>query len=354
MFQLSHYIKIISSMGMLVAVASCGRSNPAIHGGNTDPVRVKVTSMASTPSTVPDAYSGTVEAGNSTILSFPVSGTISRIYVSESQHVNKGQLIASVDGASLKNAYDIAQATLHEAQDAYSRMKKLHDANALPEMQWVSVQEKLKQAEAAAAIARTGLNDADIHAPISGVVAHKLADAGQTVAPGMPVVEIMDIGTLKVKISVPEADLTSMKTGTKAIVTCGDNGSHSYNATLVEKGVAANSLSRSYDMKFRITNPDDYLLPGMICNVAIDGAVPSTDKTSVTELVLPPQSVVLDWDNCSYVWIKKNGVAQRKKIETGGLDSRGIIVTGGISASDSVIVEGQQKLSSGLKVISIN
>ncbi|MCM1518524.1 MAG: efflux RND transporter periplasmic adaptor subunit [Pseudoflavonifractor sp.] len=354
MFQLSNYVKVVLGSAVLAGLSSCGHSNPEIHGGNTDPVRVKVMSMASSPSAVADSYSGTVEAGTSTTLSFSVAGTINRINVTEGQRVAKGQLIASVDGASLKNAYDIAQATLREAQDAYSRMKKLHDANALPEMQWVSVQEKLKQAEAAAAIAKTGMNDANIYAPISGVVAHKLADAGQTVAPGIPIVEIMDLGTLKVKISVPEADLAGMKTGTKASVSAGDSGSHKYNATLVEKGVAANALSRNYDVRFRVTDPDDYLLPGMICSVAVDGVKPTSDAAPVSEMVLPPQAVVLDWDNNSYVWIKKDGVAQRKRIETGGLDSRGIIVTGGINPSDSVIVEGQQKLSSGLKVVSVN
>ena len=338
---------------MLIALSSCGHSNPEIHGGNIDPVRVKVMTAATTPSDAPmsDSYSGTVEAGNSTTLSFSVAGTIGRINVTEGQKVSKGQLIASVDGASLRNANDIAQATLREAQDAYTRMKKLHDANALPEMQWVSVQEKLKQAEAAANIARTGLDDADIHSPLAGVVAHKLADVGQTVAPGLPVVEIMDLSSLKVKISVPEADLAQMTTGSDATVVAGGK---SYSARLVEKGVAANALSRNYDVKFRITDPDDRLVPGMICSVYIDGKVRDSAGAVSEGIVLPPQAIVLDWDNNSYVWVVDNGMAKRQKVEVGGLDSRGIIVKSGISPADSVIVEGQQKLSSGLKVVSVN
>ncbi|MCM1451170.1 MAG: efflux RND transporter periplasmic adaptor subunit [Clostridium sp.] len=332
-------------------MASCGHSSPEIHGGNTDPVRVKVFSANPSASASADTYSGTIEAFSSTTVSFSVAGTISKICVEEGQRVSKGQLIASVDGASLRNAYDIALAALHEAQDAYGRMKKLHDANALPDMQWVAVQEKLKQAEAAAAIAKTGMNDADIHAPMSGVVAHKLADVGQTVAPGIPVVEIMDVSALKIKISVPEADLANLKEGMSAAITA---GGRSYAGTLAEKAVAANSLSRNYDVKFRISNPDGNLLPGMICSVEVDGASPSSGAVEDAEIVLPPQAVVLDFDNAKYVWVKKNGLAQRVKVDVGGLDSRGIIVTGGLATADSVIVEGQQKLSSGLKVVSVN
>lgn len=339
---------------ILLLVSSCGHSNPNIKGGNSNPVRVKVMSVARSSSSNgvgSDSYSGTVEAGSSSMPSFSVAGTITRIAVSEGQRINKGQLIATVDGSSLKNSYEIAQATLREAQDAYDRMKRLHDANALPDMQWVAVQERLKQAEAAASIARTGMNDANLYAPISGVVAKKMADVGQTAAPGLPIVEIMDVGSLKAKISVPESDLADLSIGANASITA---GGHTYTGKLIEKGVAANSLSRNYDVKFRITDPDSNLHPGMICSVAVDGAVPSADTAQSTEIVLPPQAVLLGWDNSSYVWVMKKGVAQRRKVDVGGLDSRGIIVTGGISPADSIIVEGQQKLSSGLEVVSVN
>lgn len=354
MLQLFINRKLIPAAALLMAMASCGHSNPEIHGGNTDPMRVKVMSATSTSTDLSDAYSGTIEAGSSTTVSFSVPGTINKIAVSEGQRVSKGQLIATVDGASLKNANEIAQATLREAQDAYNRMKKLHDANALPDMQWVSVQQKLKQAEAAAEIAQREMGDANVYAPISGVISHKFADVGQTVAPGLPIVEILDVGTLKAKISVPEADLQDMKSGAAATVAVGEGDSHIYNATLVEKGVAANTLSRNYDIKFRITNPDSYLMPGMICSVSVDGSKPSSESSVTSEIVLPPQAVVLDWNNTHYVWVKKNGLAERKRVDIGGLDSRGIIVTGGINATDSVIIEGQQKLSSGLKVESVN
>ncbi|MCM1291963.1 MAG: efflux RND transporter periplasmic adaptor subunit [Bacteroides sp.] len=351
MFQLSNFKHFIALGAVTLLLASCGKSNPDIYGGNTKPVRVKVMSATGSSANTSDAYSGTIEAGNSTTVSFSVAGTINSIAVQEGQQVAKGQLIATVDGASLKSAYSIAEATLRETQDAYNRMKKLHDANALPDMQWVSVQEKLKQAEAAASIARTGMNDATITAPISGVVAHKLADVGQTMAPGIPVVELMDVSSLKVKISVPEVDLAKLKKGDVATITVGDR---TYSGKLTDMGVAANALSRTYDVKFLINDPDGSLHPGMICSVAVDGVTPAADSTSTADVILPPTAVVLDFDNTSYVWVKKNGVARRLRVDVGGLDSRGIIITGGLQPSDSVIVEGQQKLSNGLKVEPVN
>lgn len=344
--------KCIQVAALLMLMISCGKSNPAIHGGNSAPVRVKTVTASPAAGPTSDSYSGTVEAGTATTPSFTVAGTITSIPVTEGQHVSKGQLLATIDGSSLKNSYEIALAGLREAQDAYARMKKLHDAEALPDMQWVSVQEKLKQAEAAAAIARTGMNDASLHAPISGVISRKIADVGQTAAPGIPIVEIMDMGSIKVKITVPEADLARMKSGAAATVTA---AGREYPAKLIEKGVAANALSRNYDVKFLINKPDDAILPGMVCSVVVDGVAPSvTGADSTALIVLPPQAVVLDWNNESYVWLASDGKAVRRRVTTSGLDSRGIIVTGGLAPTDSVIVEGQQKLSRGLKVVSIN
>lgn len=364
-FRLSRVHGIIPASILLLALSGCHKSNPEIHGGNSQPVRVKVLTAASiasggsTSSTnaLSDGYSGTIEAGASTTPSFSVPGTITKIAVSQGDRVAKGQLIATIDGSSLKNTYEIALATLREAQDAYSRLKKLHDANALPDMQWVAVQERLKQAEAAANIAHTGMNDANLYAPISGVVSRKIADVGQNVGPGVPVVELLDVTTLKAKINVPEADLAKLNTGAPATVTAGGK---TYAAKLTEKGVAANTLSRNYDVKFLIAGHDENLLPGMICTVNVDGAAPSVASSATgvaatpMEIVLPPQAVVLDWDNTHYVWVMRDGKARRVKVSVAGLDSRGIVVDGGLTGADSVIIEGQQKLSNGLNVVAVN
>lgn len=88
------------------------------------------------------------------MLSFSVPGTITDFYVEEGQRVAKGQVLARVRSDSYVNAGNIADAELAEARDAYARLKKLHDADALPEIKWVEVQNKLKQAENAAEMSR--------------------------------------------------------------------------------------------------------------------------------------------------------------------------------------------------------
>ena len=147
------------------------------------PVKVTVTVVKDTDALQGTEYSGTVSSSATTTVSFAVAGTITQLTAEEGQKVAKGQLLGKVREGDYQNAYNIAKAELAEAQDGYNRLKKLHDANALPEVKWVEMQQKLKQAENAAEIAERALKDADLYSPVSGTVTRKMADVGQTVIP---------------------------------------------------------------------------------------------------------------------------------------------------------------------------
>ncbi len=128
-------------------------------------------------------YVGQVEANSASSVSFPTAGTIKRIYVDEGQRVNKGQLLVEIDPMILQKALQSAEALFSQAQDAYERMKFLHDNNSLPEIQWVETQSRLSQAQSAYDIARKNLADSRLLAPISGVIGRKFAQTGETVMP---------------------------------------------------------------------------------------------------------------------------------------------------------------------------
>ena len=128
------YIPVIVLALSGVTFSSCHRSEPITEQA---PVRVGVVVPRIVSDSDARTYSGIVESDQKSAVSFSVPGTISHIYVAEGQRVAKGQLLARVESGSLVNANNIAQATLAEARDAYERLKKLHDADALPEIKWV-------------------------------------------------------------------------------------------------------------------------------------------------------------------------------------------------------------------------
>lgn len=334
----------ITTLLLAASVSSCGLKKEKIT--MSDPVKVTVEAVGGEGADLAQTYSGTIESGNGVDMSFAVGGTLKNVAVKVGQKVTKGQLLAELDATNLVHANNIAQATLSEAQDAYARLKKLHDANALPDIQWVEVQSKLKQAENAAAIAAKGVADARIYSPINGVVSEKLADGGQSVAPTIPVVRIVGLGDVKASISVPEKEVGAMKAGRKALVSVDAVEGSPFEGVLIEQGVVANPLSHTFDVKFKVVNPTGDLLPGMLCNVKLEAA-PADSSSVNSRIVIPIQAVLLSADNRNFVWLADKRKARQQFVTIGEMLPEGVEISSGLNPGDTLITQGMQKISNG-------
>ncbi len=331
----------------LVLLAACGKDSKDKEK-SISPVRVKTLTVSDTGVDLARNYSGTVEEDSGTVVSFAATGTIKTLQVSEGDRVKKGQLIGTLDDGTLRNAYQIALSTLEQAKDAYKRMKILHDANSLPDIKWVEVESKLHQAESATKIAKIALDDAKLLAPVSGVISEKIAAVGQTAAPGIPVVKIVNIQSVKVGISIPEGEISNIPEGSSATITVKTNSENTLQGTLVEKAVVANPLSRSYVAKFKVDNSDGKLLPGMICDVSLN------QNSNVNGVILPVSSVLLAADNSNFVWLDSAGVARKRIVTPSEMLPDGILISAGLKTGDKVIIAGTEKVSQNTKVESIN
>lgn len=342
-------ILMLSASILAVTAVSCHSKNKDGESPKEkDPVRVETLTVRGEGFDNATTYSGTIEEGESSSISFSTAGTIKQLKVQQGDRVAQGQVIGVLDDTSLKSAYEIANATLKQAQDAYDRMKILHDANSLPEIKWVDVQQKLVQAQNAADIARNALDDAVLRAPFSGVISQKFADLGQVVAPGLPVVKLVKINDVKAVISVPQNIVATFYNGDKAQVTVTDADNTTVTGTLTEKGVSANPLSRTYDVKFSIPNTGMQLLPGMICTVKVEGA--KEDNA----IMLPQSVVLLDEKNRNFVWLDSAGVARKRIVTVNDISNEGLEISAGLADGDKVIVKGMQKVCNGTKVESVN
>lgn len=167
--------------------------------------------------------------------------------------VRQGQLLATLDEVSMQNTYQAAKAALKQAEDAYQRMKELHEKGSLAEMKWVEVQSKLQQAQSMEAVARKNLTDCQQYAPFSGVIAEKSLEVGQNVVPGVQVLKLVSDDRLKVRISVPETEIARVARGQKAVIEAPVLNGAKAEGVVTEKGVQANPLSRSYEVNVSIS-----------------------------------------------------------------------------------------------------
>ncbi len=338
-----HSLSIAVCTAMLLC--ACGHKEKT---SEVSPIRVETSTVRKSAIEAGRTYAGVIEESSGTMLSFKIPGTIRTINVSEGQRVQKGQLIAALDESSFQSNYEIAKATLATAQDTYNRMKQLHDANSITEMKWVEVENSLQAAKSACRIAENALGDAKIYAPQSGVISQKFADVGSTAVPAAPIVKLVDISPVKATISVPESEISQFNDGSTATIYVEAADGITCTGQLSDKGVSADPLSRSYSVKFQTANPVGKLLPGMLCNVTVS----RPDNAEL--IVVPVESILLDNDNQTFVWVDNNGKAHKKVVELGNYLPGGIAVENGLADGDRLIVDGQQKVSEGMAVTSVN
>lgn len=349
--QHNHNIKMkkktaLCSLLALMVAAGCGEKK-AVQA--PAPVSVKTMVVGSGRGDGGQGYSGTIEEEDGSSLSFATMGTVESINVGEGQFVSRGQLVGVLNSTTARQAYASAVAQREQAADAQSRMKMLHDNGSLPEIKWVETQTQVKQAQAAEQIARKSLADTRLYAPYSGYVTKKLVEAGANVGPGVPVVQLVRIDRVKVKISVPEEEIARVRQGMALSVRVPALGGRVFQARVTEKNVAADALSRSYEVKALIANASHQLLPGMLAEVDVPGAEPSA-AAAAGQVLLPAGIVQLDEQNRTFVWTVAGGKARQTFITTGPGEGDKVSVVAGLHAGDRVISEGQQKVSSGMAV----
>lgn len=290
-------------------------------------------------------YVGTVEEVFSSLLSFEVSGNVNNLYVREGQKVHRGQLIASLDKTMLTNNHTAALSALEQAKDVYQRMKILYENNSLPEIKWIEVQTALQQAESVESNARKNLNDCNLYAPFPGIITERNVESGTNVLPGMTAFKLVSIDKVKIKIAVPEKEISNTRLGQTANIRIAALGNKRIKGKISEKNVIANPLSHTYEVKIELDNPDYDLMPGMVCNVNVNDANDNPEK-----IILPVNVVQVSHTGENFVWLAIHNHARRRIIETGGFSDNGVIVSEGLTIGEQVIIEGNQKVNEGMKI----
>ena len=311
------------------------------------PIRVKTEVVQTATSTNGQTYVGIVEECEATAVSFTSMGVVKRMLVNEGQAVAKGQLIAEMDDTQARNLLSGAEAQMAQANDALERYKMLHDAGSLPEVQWVDIQSKVAQAKSQLEVAKKNLADCRLVAPVSGIVGKRLVGAGETAMPSQAVVSILDISTVKVKVAIPEAEISGISTNTSSTIKVeAVNGT--FSGGKIEKGVQADALTHTYDIRINVANEGRKLLPGMVASVLFA----ATQSQHTGQLAVPVTAVQRKADGSLFVWtVSGDSTAHRTVVTTGETAGNRIIITDGISDGNRIVTEGYQKLSENTKVV---
>lgn len=295
-------------------------------------------------------YIGLLEGNKTSSLSFQVAGQLLAISVHEGQRVQKGTLLATLDGTNLQSQLNAAKATLEQAEDAYKRLKTLYDNGSLPEIKFIEVKTKVKQADAACTIAQRNLRESKLYAPFSGLIGKQAVQVGENVLPGKEIFTLIDTQKIKMRFDVPEQEINLIHVGDEGEVVVGALANQTFKAKVTERRLDANSITHNYSTYVTLIDNNSDLIPGMASEVTITEKISSDQTSSANAMILPVSSVQVTMSGEHHVWLVQDSLAVRKKVEIGELVSGGLVIKSGLSKQDLVITEGYHKISVGNKI----
>jgi len=292
-------------------------------------------------------YSGSIEPSQTIPLTFQTSGTVLKVLVNAGDAVHKGQLLATIDKADAQNMYEMSNSKYLQAKDAYNRLKEVHDNGSLPEIKWVEMESNLQQAQSMVAMAKNSLKKTALYSPDNGIIGKRniepgMASLGSSITP----LELVKIETIYVKIAVAENEISKIKKGLRASFRVSALDDKVFDGVVTNVGVVADQISRTYEVKITVKNPNLLLKPGMVCDVNL-GIAANKEILAVSY-----KAVDKDKDNNSYVYVvdPAQKIAKKRIIQVGNYLNNSLEVLGGLSIGEKVVCEGKQKLSDNCKV----
>lgn len=336
--------KLILACLVFAAVSCAEKGNRKIT--EKEPINVGTITVTPMSSQYYNVYVGEINASGSAVISTNHSGILEAINVEQGTQVKRGDVLAEVTSKNVLASYEISHAALRQAEDGYERVKKVHQSGTVADVKMVEIETQLAKAMAAAKSSEESLEECRIKAPFNGTVSEVLVEQGIQINPGTPILKLVDLTTIEISIPVPEGEIGRIKIGQKALIDVPALNKTGIEAHVALKGVTAASPSHTYKCTLVPEKNQTDLYPGMVCKVRL------SEVSDSMRIRIPASAVEMD-SNGRFVWTVNDGIVGKKYVTVDGYQEQGVIISSGLEPGDKVIVKGAAKVSTGMKVNSV-
>ena len=344
--------------------AGCGSQQQQQAAGAT---QVKAMKVLQQDTPVASQFAGQIAGRDEVKVQSKVSGNVVEKYFHGGDYVTAGQPLYRIDSRQYESAVLQAQATLSQSEETLSnaqtdlyRDQELLASDAISEQTVTTQQANVNAYSAAAAAnaallqkARQDLDDTVIYAPMSGQLSVDDVAVGTFAAAGNT--NLVTIGTTDpvfVEFSISESEYLKFKNiqamqsgsdkgGVSVSITLSDGSQYPYDGRVVQADRALAQNTGTLTVKALFQNPDGLLLPGMFARVKLTG------ETVPNAILVPQRAVQQLLDKTFVMVVGADGKSEARKIELGQQVGSYYIVKSGLSAEDTVIVEGLSSLTEG-------
>lgn len=319
---------------------SGGKSSGKSAGAAAIPVSVYVVGMESLDNQI--FASGTILPNEEVTLMSEISGRLVKLNIQEGSSISKGQLIAKINDRDLKAQLQKVEYNQELARKIETRQQKLLKVEAINLEEYDVTSNNIRVLDAEKEVIESQLEKTEIRAPFNGRIGLKNISEGAYLAPGTPIVTIIQSNPVKIDFTVPEKYTSNIRVGSTVTFNLdGDEVNHS--ARIIALDPKVDESLRTLRIRAVASNPAGKFVPGTFVKVKANLAANNKAVMIPTEAIVP----VLKGKK---VFIVRNGKAEEAMVTTGLRTDKKIQVLGGLRQGDSLITSGIMALKPGSPV----
>jgi len=327
----------MAAVGLLFA--GCGKHAApvaAVVELPTAKVQVVTARIQSLPT--PTEISGTVRPLQRAVIAAKLMGTIEELTVTLGQSVRAGEVLAKIAAGEISARLVQAQSQLNQVRRDLERERDLLGKGASMADTVRGLEDRLVMTEAMVREAEVMLGYATLRAPFDGVVARKMANAGDLASPGSPLLEIEGREAFEVEAGLPDSLAAGLASGMRLSVTI-PVGDISFEGTLAELSSAADPSARTVLTKITVP-PGTPVRSGQFARVHLPGVPVKT--------LLVPASVVSRFGQLERIFVVgPDNRAQLRLVKTGASRGDLVEVLSGLDDGERVIAVAPAGLIDG-------
>ena len=354
-------------MASALALTACSGEAPPPA---PPPPEVSVVKVAPSPMAVADELPGRVVAFRVAEIRPQVNGVIQRRLFEQGSEVRAGQALFQINAAPFSADANSASASVQRAQAALARAR-LQEQRLAPLVKTDAISGQayddavaardqaaadLAMSRAELARRRVDLGFATIRSPISGRIDQAVSTEGAlaSTSGAQPLATVQQIDRVYVDVRQPAARLDMLREAAKAgtanqgapvEIVSSDGKVYPVKGRLLFSGISVDPGTGEVIARVEVPNADRMLLPGMF----VRARLPRLNIPNA--LTVPEQAVQRDpAGKASVSVVGQDGKVAPRPIQTGDTRNGVVVVTDGLKAGDTVIVEGQDRVQPGAPV----
>src|SRR5690554_3619600 len=247
------------------------------------------------------------------------------------EEIRKGQLLATIYAPALVAAQQelLTAASMKESQPA------LYKAVRNKLKLWKLSEDQINQIETSGKVRE----NFPIYATVSGTVSEKMAEEGDYVKQGQPIVKVSNLSTVWAMFDAYENQISQLKEGQKITVTTNAYPNREFEATISFIDPSLNTQSRTVSVRATLNNKEAILKPGMFVTSKVQIAKNTNNQSQISV----PASAVLWTGNRSLVYVKTNPdepIFKMREVGLGAKNGDMYLILDGLENGEEIVTHG--------------